>query len=154
MKLLTNITSTPKNITELKENIDSFFDNIYEDKSNQIYNPISPRYFRIALGVSKQTLSYWKTSPNKDKQEMFDLIKTYEDLLLGNIEQATLTLALTNKDDRVNIIGLLNTMRAYDPHRYIPESRPITTDNEAKQPIIISMANESKLKLDHMIKEK
>ena len=84
MKQLKSIVSTPKTYEELVKNIEVFI-TTYNDKV------ISPRYFRVAIGVSKATLSNWKSIPTR--QKWFDLIKTYEDLLLANIEQETINLA-------------------------------------------------------------
>ncbi len=85
---------------------------------------------------------------------MFDLIKTYEDILVGFVEQATISLAIAHKDDRVNILGLFNTLRAYDTHLYVPESRPVNINEDKQAPIIIEMNNKSKLNLGHLTKEK
>lgn len=129
----------PKTYEELEQNIDDFFEKYHPDSDNVI----SPRYFRISIGVSKATLSYWKSSNNRRK--WFDLIKTYEDVLLAYIEQRTMDLAESN--DRVNLIGLLNTLRAYDTQQYAPEHRPIKTNQDKQEPILINFNNNSQHKL-------
>lgn len=134
-----HLKQPPKTYEELEKNIEDFFN----DYKPHIDNVVSPRLFRISIGVSKATLSYWKTSENRRK--WFDLIKTYEDLLLAFIEQRTIDLA--ESSERVNIVGLLNTLRAYDTELYAPEYRINKTDEEAHTPIKISFNNESKHKL-------
>lgn len=141
---LTDIKSAPKTYIELKNRIEEFF----EENKPSNNNVISPRLFRIYIGVSKQTLSNWKT--NIKRKEWFDLIKTCEDVLLGFIEQRTLDLSLTDKDTRVNILGLFNTLRAYDSEQYIPEQKLLTNKEEHQAPIIITPVNTSKLSLENL----
>ena len=134
-----HLKQPPKTYEELEKNIEDFFN----DYKPHIDNVVSPRLFRISIGVSKATLSYWKTSENRRK--WFDLIKTYEDLLLAFIEQRTIDLAESSM--RVNIVGLLNTLRAYDTQQYAPEHRPIKTNEDRQNPILIKFDNNSKHKL-------
>lgn len=120
----------PKDIKELQGRIDNFF----KENKPTFTEPISPRWFRIYIGVSKQTLSNWKKSSTK--QNMFDLIKTYEDALLAVIEQATLKLSKVNKDHRVNLLGLFNILRAYDTEQYVPEFRKQEEEIEQEKLVI------------------
>lgn len=131
----------PKDLDELKQRITEFYD---FNKPSSEY-PVSPRLFRISLGVSKQTLSNWKY--NESKREWFDLIKTHEDLLLAFIEQRTLDLSCVSKDEKINIIGLLNTLRSYDSEQYIPEMRKDLEENTHKEPIVINAINSSANKI-------
>lgn len=60
-------------IEELKAKADLYFNK---------HTLVSPREFRLWLGVSKHLLSTWK----KTKPDYFNLIKTYEDYILAKVE--------------------------------------------------------------------
>ena len=76
---------------------------------------ISPRVFRIWLGVSIQRFQKWRTSnPEYVKQ-----IQDWVDILLGNVEQDLLN---TTKDTtKKNINGAIFILRTYDQQTYVPE---------------------------------
>lgn len=75
---------------------------------------------------------------------MFDLIKTHEDILLAFVENKTLD------PENKNVLGMFNTLRAYDAERYIPELRDNTKITET-EPVVINAHNTSGHKLPKAI---
>lgn len=136
----------------------------------------TPREFRIYIGVSKHLLSTWKNT----NQEYFNLIKMYEDMILARVEQFAIygqahpviqkqlikesTETTYYKDGTIkserkiwvqvgkfNANGSIFTLKAYDKDLY--NQLPTPEQQEQAEAMQITWADQSNLKLDHLIKK-
>lgn len=110
-------------------------------------NVVSPRYFRIYIGVSKHMLSTWK----RTQPEYFNLIKKYEDILLGLLENKIIKASL--EKEKRNVVGAMFVLKAYDNDLY-NQPAPQLTVEETKAPMIVDTTNKSKLSLQDVIEVK
>lgn len=108
---------------------------VYDDLHKQFKDkPISPRYFRIQLGISKEVLNHWKNS----QPEYFHLIKTWEDILLGELEQFMLKSSYTkSQNHKFNPVSCMLILKAYDREQYAIELFQPQESNV--EPITITM---------------
>jgi hypothetical protein len=90
---------------ELNAKIEAYF------KANQ---ELTPRSFRIYLGLSKQMINKYK----KEQPAMYELVHNAEDFILAQLEQKLIYNPDLSKSQRTGIIFIL---RAYDRFQYIPE---------------------------------
>lgn len=138
-------------VEELEQTIKKFLiqQDIITGHGEINYNtiPISPRLFRVSLGVSKQTLSVWRNTQPK----YFDLMKRYEDLLLGLLEHQIVKASL--EKEKRNVVGAMFVLKAYDNDLY-NQPTPQLTVEETKAPMIVDTTNKSKLSLQDVIEVK
>lgn len=138
-------------VEELEQTIKNFL--IQQDiitKYGEInYNtiPISPRLFRVSLGVSKYMLSTWK----RTQPEYFNLIKRYEDLLLGLLENTIVRESI--EGEKKNLVPAMFVLKAYDNDLY-NQPAPQLTVEETKAPMIVDTTNKSQLSLKDVIEVK
>ena len=72
--------------------------------NNESLKPLTPRIFRVLLGVDRKILSQWKI--NKDPR--FDAYDTAQDKILANLEW------LIARSKHNNITGIIFILRTYD----------------------------------------
>lgn len=132
------------NVTELKERADAYFEH------NQL---VAPKAFRVWLGISKYNLSSWK----KSNPEYFNLIKTYEQIILARVEEFAIygnahpiireyNIIETHNDKgelietktaKWNNVGSMFILRAYEKEQYVPEiAAQMTKENTQEAKLI------------------
>lgn len=138
-----------KDLNDLNTRAKQYFDN------NTIY---APRSFRIFLGVSKYTLSHWK----KSQPDYYNLIKSYEDLILAKVEEYAIygsahpdlrkhAMSTTYNADgeiikeevKFNQVGAIFILRAYDKEQYVPEIAAQLTQDNVQQAKLIEFVNQN-----------
>lgn len=101
---------------------------------------LTPRMFRIELGMTKQDISNLKTR----KPAQWDHIKKIEDMLLAKIEIHM----LNNLEEKESAVPYIFILRAYDKEQYLPELMIKKDIVENNPPIVIEAKNTSNIELE------